>query len=151
VRRVAWEDRLAPGAPGAWRFEASANVAGRVDTSLDVHSFDRWRAQLDAMLRVATPPTMRTLSAPMTGPRELAILRFTSGADLASQTYEGASMFGYSVLHVTKQTDVPRVNRASYFINRDSSFTKVDTVDVNRTVSMTSRASTNPLTKMFEW
>ncbi|MCW5833401.1 MAG: metallophosphoesterase [Labilithrix sp.] len=155
VRRLAWEERLTPDAPGAWRFAAPGmpSLANDVETGLELGSFDRWRADLDAMLRDATPRPMTTLSATQGGPRELAILRFTSGADLASQKYDGASMFGYSVLHVTKQTGAARVNRLTFFKHDGASetFQKIDTVDLDRTKSVAARAPSNPVDQLFEW
>ncbi|MBX3206995.1 MAG: metallophosphoesterase [Labilithrix sp.] len=155
VRRLAWEDRLVPEAPGAWRFAAPGmpSLANDVETSLAPGSFDRWRSDLDTMLRAATPPSMTTLSAPQGGPRELAILRFTSGADLASQKYEGSSMYGYAALHVTKQTGAARINRMTFFKHDGAAetFRKIDTVDVDRTKSIAARAPSNPVDQLFEW
>ncbi len=154
VRRLAWEERLAPSTPGAWRFaeDGMPSLANDIETPLDARSFDQWRADLDTMLRSATPKPMTVLSSPRGEPRELAILRFTSAADLASQKYEGASMFGYTVLHVTKQTDAPRINRLTYFIHRGvGAFGKVATVDVDRTKSFTTRDPANPAAQLFEW
>jgi hypothetical protein len=61
-------------------------------------------------------------------------------------------MFGYSVLHVTKQNGVPRVNRVSYFINQGSdTFAKIKTVDVDRTKSLAPRGADNPVDQLFDW
>jgi len=153
VRRLAWEERLAPHAPGAWRFAevARPSPANDVQTSLDVRSFDRWRADLDAMLR-DTPAPMKTLSAPHGSARELAILRFTSGADLSNQKYDGLAMYGYSLLHVTKQSAVPQINRVTYFIHSGvDAFRKVETIDVDRTKSIATRGASNPVDQLFDW
>lgn len=151
VRRLAWEDTLAPTMPGAWRFAETSGIASTVETSLDVRSFDKWRADLDAMLQ-STPKAMKTLSAPQGAPRELAILRFTSGADLSSQKYDGLSMYGYSVLHVTKQSAVPQINRVTYFIHSGpEAFRKVETIDVDRTKSIATRGADNPVDQLFDW
>ncbi len=153
VRRLAWEDTLAPSTPGAWRFAPgiAPSTTNDIQTSLDPKSFDTWRADLDAMLR-STPKPMKTLSAPQDGPRELAILRFTSGADLSSQKYDGLSMYGYSVLHVTKQSDVPRINRLTYFMHSGTgAFRKLETIDVDRTRSIATRGPTNPVDQLFDW
>ena len=81
-----------------------------------------------------------------------AILRFTSGADLSSQKYDGLSMYGYSVLHVTKQSDVPRINRLTYFIHSGTdAFRKLETIDVDRTKSITTRGPSNPVDQLFDW
>ena len=151
VRRLAWEDALVPATPGRWRFADAQGSEEHVETSLDARSFDAWRVDLDALLR-GMPKPMRTLSATPSGPRELAILRFTSGADLSSQTYDGASMYGYSVLHVTKQSDVPRINRLTYFMNSGAAgFQSVETIDVDRTRSISARGSNNPVAQLFDW
>ncbi len=153
VRRLAWEDRLVPETPGAWRFaiEEKPTLANDVQTSLDARSFDRWRGDLDVMLRT-TPKPMKTLSAPQGGPRELAILRFTSGADLSNQKYDGLAMYGYSILHVTKQSDMPRINRLTYFIHSGpDAFRKIQTIDVDRTKSIAMRAAANPVAQLFDW
>ncbi len=151
VRRLAWEDALTPSAPGAWRFVATPGSGERIETSIQPHSFDAWRTELDVMLR-GVPKTMKTLSDRSGARRELAILRFTSGADLSSQKYDGRSMFGYSVLHVTKQTDVPRINRLSYFIHSGAqAFQKVETIDVDRTRTVATRGPDNPVDQLFDW
>ncbi len=154
VRRFAWEGRLLPslsveddtGRTSLWGAAGSK-------APLSLASFDDWRTELDAMLARATPPSMRVLSGPSDqGPRELAILRLTSAANLTSQKYGGAAMYGYSVLHVTKQNGAPRVNRVSYFINRGNDvFAKVKTVDVDRTKSMPARGAENPVDQLFDW
>jgi hypothetical protein len=134
VRRFAWEGKLGT-------------------TELTPNSFDAWRPRLDAMLENAVPPKMRTLEGGTGTPRELAILRLTSGADLSSQKYGTQSAFGWSILHVTKQADMPRVNRVSYFIHSaaNNTFTKVKTVDVDRTKSIPSRGAENPTDALFDW
>jgi hypothetical protein len=154
VRRLSWEDKLAPASPSAWRWSEDMNpsLANDIQTSLDVHSFDKWRTDLNDMLAAATPPSMTTLSAPQGGPRELAILRFTSGADLSNQKYGDKAMYGYTVLHITKQSDMPRINRLTYFIHAGTdAFNKIQTIDVDRTKSITTRAKTNPVEELFDW
>lgn len=154
VRRLAWEERLAPARPTRWRFaEASAPSApSAIDTTLDPRSFTAWRAELDGLLARATPPRMATLSGPPDAPRELAVIRLTCGADLTTQTYGSSAMFGWSVLHVTKQTGTPRINRISYFIHEDpDAFAKVRTIDVDRTRSIPMRGPDNPVDQLFDW
>lgn len=144
VRRLAWEDVLRPSDPGPWRALGAAGP-----TSLDVHSFDGVRVRLGDQLAGITSNPMKTLAGQS---RELAILRFTSGADLSSQKYQGVSMYGYSVMHVTKQTDLPRINRATYFVNDGSgAFDKVQTIDIDRTARLTSHDPINPVEKIFDW
>jgi hypothetical protein len=139
IRRYAWEQTL--GAP------------------LDLHSWDAWRKELDGLL--ARPPSARAklpmkgldaVMAPAKGEsRELAIVRFTSGADLTPQTYSGDAMYGFSVFHVTKQTDVPRINRVGFFIHRGgAAFEKVETIDIDRTRSVTARDPVNPVERLFD-
>ena len=61
-------------------------------------------------------------------------------------------MYGYSVLHITKQNGPARVNRVSYFINKgNDTFAKVKTVDVDRTKSIPSRGAENPVDQLFDW
>jgi hypothetical protein len=137
IRRYAWEGRLL-----------------HDDTEkLTLGMFDGWRSDLDTILERSTTKEQRLLSNPGdSGPRELAVLRLTSAADLSSQKYGGSKMYGYSVLHVTKQNGVPRVNRVSYFINKgNDTFAKVQTVDVDRTKSIASRGAENPVDQLFDW
>jgi hypothetical protein len=153
VRRVSWEDTLMPGAPAPWRLAvASVPRMGAVETSLDVRSFDSWRAQLDTMLAKSIPQGLNTLSSPMGGPRELAILRVTSGADLTTQTYGGTAMYGYAAMHVTKQADAARVNRLTYFVHSGvDTFRKVATIDIDRTKKVAVRGAENPVDRLFDW
>jgi hypothetical protein len=162
VRRMAWEDTLAPARAAPWRnvnlvqHLADANTAERVtvETSLDAHSFDAWRTQLDGMLANASRPgRMTTMSRDVQSePRELAILRFTSAADLTSQKYGTESVFGWSILHVTKQTSSPRINRLTYFMNAGAdAFKRFETIDVDRTKSVKSRGAGNPVDDLFDW
>ena len=135
VRRFAWE--------------------GTLGEELGPRSLDAWRPRLDAMLESASPPRLRTLSnETAAGPRELAILRLTSGADLSSQKYGMQSAFGFSILHLTKQSsEVSRINRVSYFIHAPSNntYAKVQTVDVDRTKSIPARGEQNPADALFDW
>lgn len=165
VRRVAWEDTLLPAVAPQWRFapvdtKRLANLpfmiasmeAPPIDTPLDVQTMSTWRTTMGDMLARALPKAPMTMGAPQIEPHELAIVRFTSGADLSSQTYDGQSMFGYSVLHVTKQSDAPRVNRLSFFIHTGvDAFAKVQTVDLDRTKSVKTRDATNPVQELFDW
>jgi hypothetical protein len=154
VRRLAWEEELVPGAPSPWRFEPpeAATARGPIETSLTTSSFDRWREQLDAMLSASTPKPMTTMSSSHVEPHELAILRFTSGAELTSQTYDGKRMYGYSVMHVTRQSDAPRINRLTYFIHAGTdAFSRVQTIDVDRTRSIAMRGAGNPVDALFDW
>ena len=137
IRRYAWEGRLL-----------------HDDTEkLTLGAFDGWRSELDTILARATTKEQRLLSnSADSGPRELAVLRLTSAADLTSQKWGSSKMYGYSVLHVTKQTSVPRVNRVSYFINKgNDTFAKVQTVDLDRTKSIASRGAENPVDQLFDW
>ncbi|MBX3233869.1 MAG: metallophosphoesterase [Labilithrix sp.] len=87
------------------------------------------------------------------GARELAVLRFGAGSDLSDQKYEGKPLFGYAVLHVTKETDTPRINAATYFAHgaAPASFAKVLSVDIDRTKSLRPKDAANPLDKVFDW
>jgi hypothetical protein len=112
-----------------------------------------WRKQLDGMLDQATPAPMRVLSGgPADAPRELAILRLTSNADLASEKYQNASMYGWSIVHITKKTGVPRINSIHYMIhNGGDGFDTVADVDIDRTKSLTAKAPDNQVAKLFTW
>ena len=152
VRRLAWEETLLPRASAsAMRWHDASNLPSpRIDTGLTIRSWDSWRGQLDAQLRRNTPD-LTTLMAPLGESRELAIIRFTSGADLTSQTHDGAAMYGYSVMHVTKQTAVPRLNRLTYFIHTGvDAFAKVQTIDIDRTSTVTMSGPGNPVDRLFE-
>ncbi|MBX3190513.1 MAG: metallophosphoesterase [Labilithrix sp.] len=148
VRRFAWQSALAPAprVPGV-----PMDAAG--DVPLDRRSFDDNIAKLDAMLMNATAGKMRTLDAPAGKSRELAIIRLTSAADLTSQKYGSDKMFGWSVLHVTRQAaGVPRINRLTYMIHRGTdAFEKITTVDVDRTKRLDVRGPENPVDALFDW
>jgi len=143
VRRFAWQGALSPAG-------AVADSAG--DASIGHGTFDDYRTHLNGLLKAATDGTMRTLDS-NGGPRELAILRLTSAADLTSQKYDGNKMFGFGVLHVTKQASgMPRINRITYMIHTGpDAFAKVQTVDVDRTKSLRARGSANPVDQLFDW
>lgn len=163
VRRFAWQGELAP-VPGA---SAGAGASTRVqgaakamlaDSSGDApiahSSFIDYRARLDAQLSQATANMPRTLEAPSSGgARELAILRMTSAADLTSQKYGEEKMFGWSVLHITKQAaGTPRINRVTFMIHTGpDAFSKISTIDVDRTKSLTARGAANPVDALFDW
>ncbi|MBK6460818.1 MAG: metallophosphoesterase [Myxococcales bacterium] len=97
----------------------------------------------------------RTLDAPGQTARELAVLRLTSNADLTSQKYNGRSMFGFSVLGVSKRADArgydkPQLNRLTFFINAGKDrFDLVRTVDLDRTVKVSTKDPKNPVGKLF--
>jgi hypothetical protein len=143
IRRYAWERTLMP----ALR-DADAK------TPLTVGSWDGWRSELGVMLS-RTPASYATLAAPTNDAiegRELAVVRFTSGADLTTQKFGNDSMFGFSVLHVTQQTAMPRINRLTYFIHRGTdSYARVATIDIDRTRTVASHDPTNPVEKLFDW
>lgn len=154
VRRFAWQGELAA-APGAAGGVAAAMPDSSGDAPLARSSFVDYRKHLDAQLAVATANMPRTLEAPGagSGPRELAIIRMTSAADLTSQKYGTDKMFGWSVLHVTKQAaGVPRINRVTFMIHTGpDAFSKVTTIDVDRTKSLTARGAGNPVDALFDW
>ncbi len=113
-----------------------------------------WRTTLDDLLRTnARTSPMRTLDASgAKAGHEVAIVRLTSAADLTTQRYGAQPMFGWSVLHVTKQTDVPRVNRVTYFVHQGpDAFAEVTTVDIDRTRSVAARGAENPVDRLFDW
>jgi len=153
VRRFAWEAKLLPELATVEDEGLDSNWGPQGSTKpLTLDSFNFWRDELDVMLAQATTPEMRVLSNTAdTGPRELAVLRLTSAANLTGQSYNAQPMYGYSVLHITKATGTARVNRVTYFINTKDVFNKVATVDVDRTKSLASRAAENPLDQLFKW
>jgi hypothetical protein len=145
IRRYAWERTLMP---------ALTDVDTSTRTPLTVGSWDAWRSELGVMLS-RTPSAFATLAAPsdeqLEG-RELAVVRFTSGADLTSQKFGNDAMFGFSVMHVTKQTSMPRINRVTYFIHRGiDAYAKVETIDIDRTRTVASHDPTNPVERLFDW
>jgi hypothetical protein len=149
VRRFAWQGELL--AHGGARAGFNDKVA---EQPIAGTSFTDYRAKLDSQLFAATGNMPRTLEAPAGGgPRELAIIRMTSAADLTSQKYGAEKMFGYGVLHVTKQaTGVARINRLTFMIHKGpDAFAKVTTIDVDRTKSLTSRGAGNPVDQLFDW
>jgi hypothetical protein len=87
--------------------------------------------------------------------RELAILRLTCAADLTSQSYNGKTMLGFSVLKVKKLDDqrkvaAPQINSVLYFINQGGlKFGEVKEVPIPRTVHLGPRDATNPLHSLF--
>ena len=142
VRRFAWTSSLQDGKPS----DAAPNAP------LASTVFATYHAKLNAQLADATKDMPRTLESGA-GPRELAIIRLTSAADLSSQKYGAESMFGYSVLHVTKQAGgTPRLNRLTYMIHKGpDAYAKVMTVDVDRTKSLVARGAQNPVDQLFDW
>ena len=146
VRRFAWQGELTQ-APGTMLPDSSD------DAPIARSRFVDYRKRLDAQLAVATANMPRTLESPAAGPRELAIIRMTSAADLTSQKYGADKMFGWSVLHVTKQAaGVARINRVTFMIHTGpDAFSKITTIDVDRTKSLTARGAGNPVDALFDW
>ncbi|MBS2018157.1 MAG: metallophosphoesterase [Deltaproteobacteria bacterium] len=104
------------------------------------------------------PNVPRTLDGPGSGiPRELMILRLVSNADLANQTYAGASALGFGVLHFTKKADAraypnAQINRMTFFVNKGSNvFTNVKTVDLDRTKRIKPHDPESPIQATFQW
>lgn len=91
------------------------------------------------------------------GPRELMILRLVSNADMSKQELNGQNIFGFSTFHMTRILDernvsVPQLNRATFFVNAGGNeFTNVNTVDLNRTISITPHDARNPVEQIFDW
>jgi hypothetical protein len=149
VRNFAWQGEL-KGHGGA---KAPFNDAV-ADVPVARASLNDYRVKLDSQLLAATQNMTRTLEAPAAGgPRDLAIIRMTSAADLTSQKYGAEKMFGWSVLHVTKQASgTPRINRVTFMIHKGpDAFAKISTVDVDRTKSLTARGAGNPVDQLFDW
>ena len=153
VRRFSWDASINP----ALEMHDTAKLGALFDAMPEApiahDALAHYRLKLDQQLAAATVNMPRTLEAPIGGPRELAIIRLTSAADLTSQKYGGEKMFGWAVLHVTKQaTGVPRINRLTYMIHKGpDAFAKVSTIDIDRTKSIGARGDTNPADKLFEW
>lgn len=144
VRRFSWTGALAPAAPHD----------GAPDAMLAHEAFADYRTKLDGQLFAATANMPRTLGSPDSGgSRELAIIRLTSAADLTTQKYGSEKMFGFAVLHVTKQAaGAPRINRVTYMIHKGpDAFAKITTVDVDRTKSIAARGDANPVDQLFDW
>lgn len=151
VRRFAWEKQLLPGAPRSAIFDPWSREASATGPVLGQASFDGWRSELDGLLRKGAGVGQRAMDGANVG-HEVAIVRLTSAADLSSQTYGTSSMFGWSVLHVTKQTDVPRINRVTYLIHQGPDrFDEITTVDIDRTKRVGARDQENPLDRLFDW
>jgi hypothetical protein len=153
VRRFAWTSALAAGVDAEGAALPSKPSDSAPDAPLAHATFEAYRAKLDRQLWAATLDKQRTLDSPGAGPRELAIIRLTSAADLTSQKYGTESMFGWSVLHITKQASgVPRINRVTYMRHTGpDAFSNVSTVDVDRTKSLLSRGAQNPVDALFDW
>jgi hypothetical protein len=87
--------------------------------------------------------------------RELAVLRTTSVADLASQTYQGNSIFGFSVLGVAPKQDargyaLPQINTVTYIQNQNNDkFAAIYTMPMDRTKKISLHGANNPLTQVF--
>ncbi|MDB4935888.1 MAG: hypothetical protein JWP87_2860 [Labilithrix sp.] len=148
VRRFAWQGELAHGGAKA-AFDDTVAEAPIARSSLN-----DYRIKLDAQLSRATANMPRTLEAPASGgARDLAIIRMTSAADLTSQKYGADKMFGWSVLHVTKQAaGAARINRVTFMIHTGpDAFAKIKTVDVDRTKSLAARGAENPVDQLFDW
>ena len=153
VRRFAWTSALAAGVDAQGAALPSKPSDSAADAPLAHATFEAYRNKLDGQLAVATANMPRTLDSTTGGARELAIIRMTSGADLSSQKYGLESNFGFSVLHITKQAaGIPRINRLTYMIHTgETGFSKITTVDVDRTKSLKSRGATNPVDQLFDW
>ncbi len=148
AQRLAWLEGSNPVRNGSWgaRDHASEATSQTLMPNVAAHV-----AMLnDAMAR---PMALRTLSNGSDGPRELAILRLTSNADLSSEKYGAQSMFGFSVLHINEQAGgTPRINRISYMIHKGTdAFDRVETVDVDRTKSIGVKAPENRVAQLFTW
>lgn len=89
-------------------------------------------------------------------PRELSILRLTCNADLTSQKYNDRAMYGFTVLYVNKRTDAraydaSQINRLSFYINAgNDKFDLVKTVDIDRTMKVTTSDPKNPVGQLFK-
>jgi hypothetical protein len=148
VRRFAWQGELAHGGAKA-AFDDTIAYA-----PISRSSLNDYRIKLDGQLSTATANMPRTLESPSAGgARDLAIIRLTSAADLTSQKYGEDKMFGWSVLHVTKQAaGAPRINRVTFMIHTGpDAYNKITTVDVDRTKSLAARGPTNPVDQLFDW
>jgi hypothetical protein len=134
-------------------------AARRVDydpNELEEAEIDRRVRAYATLFETAAKTVHRTLDAPAGKPRELAILRLTCNADLTSQKYQTRAMYGFSVLTMSKRTDAraydnPQVNRVTFFINAGNDrFDLVKTVDIDRTVKITTSDPKNPVGQLFQ-
>lgn len=88
--------------------------------------------------------------------REIAVIRLTSNADLANQSYKGKSMLGFSVLHVAAAADArnyiaPQINSATFFINVGTDkFDTVNTVNIPRVTHLGPHQPGNPVSELFD-
>lgn len=123
---------------------------------LEEAEIDRRVRAYATLFETAAKTVHRTLDAPAGKPRELAILRLTCNADLTSQKYQTRAMYGFSVLSLSKRTDArayanPQVNRVTFFINAGNDrFDLVKTVDIDRTVKITTSDPKNPVGQLFQ-
>ena len=160
VRNFAWQTALSQNAGGSMvkadqrgAVKAWALAESGVDQPIARSAIDDYRQKLDGQLANATIGMQRTLEGGSDGPRELAIIRMTSAADLTSQKYGAEKMFGWSVIHVTKQAaGTPRINRVTFMIHKGpDSFAKISTIDVDRTKTLLARGAANPVDQLFDW
>ena len=110
------------------------------------------------MMNALLPNAPRVMDAPgPSRPRELLVMRLVSSADIANQTYNGASALGFGVLHLTKKADAraygpAQINKTTFFVNRGSNvFTNVATVDLDRNTHLAPHDAANPLQQLFVW
>ena len=144
-----WLETVNPVRRQSWR-----TILGKDDgSSFHAGDFDAERAHVSALLGRATRGMQRTLSGDNSGPHELVILRVTSNANLSDQKYGSDSMFGWQVFTMNRQAGgIPRLNRVTYMIHEGPyAFDKITTVDVDRTRSMATKATDNPVAKLFTW
>ncbi len=127
---------------------------------LPLAPIERRYAAFSALYEKAMPGWSRTMGAPGAGglPREMVIMRLVSNADLANQTYSGGkSAMGFSVLHLTKKSDVraydrAQINRVTFFANvGGASFANLQTIDVDRLARLHPHDPTNPVEQLYDW
>ncbi len=86
--------------------------------------------------------TLQPESSEEAHPRELAILRTTSNADLTDQSYGSDALYGYQIFEIYPKADarhyhLPQINTVQYTINRGGEFSSAGSaVDLDRAASL---------------
>jgi hypothetical protein len=137
--------------------ESGATTDDYDEKTLPITPIERSLVAFADQYEKAIQASKRIVSSNGDAPRELAVLRFVSNADLANQTYSGGkSALGFAVLHLSKKSDArgvaaAQINRATFFVNvGDGRFSTVGEIDIDRTKKLAPRDPDNPLEKLYD-
>ena len=121
--------------------------------ALTIQPFESAFARFSSQYETAIGAWPRRLEGNAGPGRELVVMRLVSNADLSAQTTStGKGALGFSVLSISKKTDVPRIQKAVFFANVGTAkFQTVGAVDIDRTAHLKARDANHPVAKLFKW